>query len=136
MKTVEIVHVRETFGKQGAFDGYMTVHTFHTFASKDLNAIKAFASKKIKVDIPDRFHPKEDEEGRVIVTVGGKTVSLSNVLGVGKNGDPVIEWLDEEGGFKRTVSLKVHPAATFKNGSGFYNYANGEEIEVQPDGQK
>lgn len=129
MKEVEICLLRKFLGNEAIF---VTEHEYIVRYKDNPNWIADF----MRVDIPDRFHPKEDEEGRVIVTVGGKTVSLSNVLGIGKNGDPVIEWLDEEGGFKRTVSLKVHPAATFKNGSGFYNYANGEEIEVQPDGQK
>ena len=64
-----------------------------------------WVGEKIELDIPERFHPHE-HDGRVIVTVGGKTGGVGQFLTVGSNGDPAFEWDDEEFGFKRRVSLK------------------------------
>ena len=113
MKTVTIIHVRDWAGDTN------TYVTEHTYSAKEMWNSSAFTRIELKVDIPDRFKPIEDEEGRIIVTVGGRTVGLSKVLGVGADGGPVIEWIDEEGGFKRTVSLKQH----------LYHFKNGERIE-------
>lgn len=109
MKTVKIVHMKAWGNSENKYV------TEHSYAVKERFDHPYMLHTVIEVDIPDRFRPIEDEEGRVIVRVGGKTIGLSNVLGVGQDGGPMIEWIDEEGGFKRTVSLKQH-MYHFRNG--------------------
>lgn len=96
--TVKIYLVREFLGNQIKFA------TEHEYIDKYCGK-SGWVGNEIELDIPERFHPHE-HEGRVIVTVGGKTGGLRQFLSVGRNGDPVIRWKDEQLGCERSVSLK------------------------------
>lgn len=110
MKEVEICLLRKFLGNEVMF---VTEHEYIVRYQGNSNWSVEF----MHVDIPDRFHPKEDEEGRVIVAVGGRTVGLGTVLEMGPDGLPRIVWFDEELNCRRTFTLKP------KKG----RYAFGEE---------
>lgn len=99
MKEVKICLLRKFLGNEAIF---VTEHEYIVRYKNNPNWTADF----MHVDIPDRFHPKEDEEGRVIVTVGERTVGLGNVLEMGPDGLPRIAWFDEELNCKRTFTLK------------------------------
>lgn len=87
--------------------GRMFFITQHEFEEKYLNkpADPHLLHEKIVVDIPERFHSHE-HEGRIMLTCGGVTCGIGKFLIFGLNGDPTLEWDDEELGCKHRVSLK------------------------------
>lgn len=96
--TADIFLVREFLGNQVKFV------TEHEYLDKYCGK-SGWIGEEITMDIPERFHPHEDD-GRVIVTVGGKTGGLGQFLTIGSNGEPAFEWKDEEQGWPHRVNLK------------------------------
>lgn len=95
---VKLIHAKEFSGTQ---ELYMTEHQWIV----KYNGKPGWMAYETDVDIPERFKPKE-HEGRVMVMLNGVYVGLNTNLTVGKFGEPVIQWKDEQLGCERSVSLK------------------------------
>lgn len=95
---VTLIHAKEFMGGQ---EMYMAEYQWITrYSGKH-----GWVGTEAEVDIPERFKPKVDD-GRVMVMLNGVYVGLNTKLGVGKYGEPVIHWEDEQLGCERSVSLK------------------------------
>lgn len=69
---------------------------------------KAAIAVAKEVEIPDRFKPKQDIEGNVILSLDGEQyVNLEKVLDTGKDGEPCLKWFDGKIGCWRTFALKA-----------------------------
>ncbi len=95
---VNLIHAKEF---SGARELYMTKYQWDA----KYNGKPGWIATEIDVDIPERFKPKE-HEGRAMVMLNGVYVGLNTNLTVGKFGEPVIRWKDEQLGCERSVSLK------------------------------
>ena len=61
----------------------------------------------VEVDIPERFKPIEDLEGRVMVTYDGSRYLLEEVLGINRFGQPALIFEDQQFSAPRSITLTV-----------------------------
>lgn len=61
----------------------------------------------VEVDIPERFKPIEDLEGRVMVTYGGDRYMLEEVLAVNRFGKPALVFDDQQFSAPHFISLPI-----------------------------
>lgn len=64
-------------------------------------------SAPIEVEIPEYLEPKEDIEGRVMVTYDGSRYLLEEVLGINRFGQPALIFEDQQFSAPRSITLPV-----------------------------
>lgn len=97
MKKISIYKIYEPFAK----DDEKVVQYVTVGASKEYDGNGVMVP--LEITIPDLYSVDDD-----FVRIDGKMRLLSEVLGCGKRGEPVLRWQDKELGYLHSVSLECH----------------------------
>ena len=96
MKKISIYKIYDPFAKEGTEVQYMTVADANTYDGHGVMV-------PLEITVPDLYSVDDD-----FVRIDGKMRLLSEVLGCGKRGEPVLKWTDPTYGYSHSVSLEFH----------------------------
>lgn len=101
MKKISIYKIYDPFADDDAVVQYVTVGAAKDYDGKGVQI-------PLEITVPDLYSVDDD-----FVRIDGKMRLLSEVLGCGKRGEPVLRWKDKELGYLHSVSLEFHEFERF-----------------------